>query len=188
MSTFGALQSKRQIRKPEKDTPVLDIYIDADACAVKEEIYRVAAALTSTAGVRRRQHRACLRVPAGDWVQAVLPPEGFGSVDDWIAEHAESRRHYRHALPTSRLAERGPAQGRRPCHPDPKGHAFTEDSIGEAGDGLRALMDELRPNGDGDRWTVADDQAGPLALPIAARRDDPCDPEEDRVRRSTTTY
>jgi uncharacterized protein YaiI (UPF0178 family) len=118
---------------------LLDIYIDADACAVKEEIYRVA--------LRYDLHvfvvaNSVLRVPAGDWVQAVLPPEGFGSVDDWIAEHAETGDIVVTAdIP---LAERCLRKGARVI--GPKGHAFTEDSIGEAM-ATRALMDELRQMG-----------------------------------------
>lgn len=118
---------------------LLDIYIDADACAVKEEIYRVALRYQLRVFVVAN---TVLRVPAGDWVQAVLPPEGFGSVDDWIAEHAGAGDIVVTAdIP---LAERGLQKGAHVL--GPKGHAFTEDSIGEAM-ATRALMDELRQMG-----------------------------------------
>jgi uncharacterized protein len=118
---------------------LLDIYIDADACPVKEEVYRVAQRYGLRVFVVAN---SVLRVPAGDWVQAVLPPEGFGSVDDWIAEHAESGDIVVTAdIP---LAERCLRKSARVL--GPKGHVFTEDSIGEAM-ATRALMDDLRQMG-----------------------------------------
>jgi uncharacterized protein YaiI (UPF0178 family) len=118
---------------------LLDIYIDADACPVKDETYRVAQRYGLRVFVVAN---SVLRVPAGDWVQAVLPPEGFGSVDDWIAEHAEPGDIVITAdIP---LAERCLQKNARVI--GPKGHAFTEDSIGEAM-ATRALMDDLRQMG-----------------------------------------
>jgi uncharacterized protein len=118
---------------------LLDIYIDADACPVKDETYRVALRYGLRVFVVAN---SVLRVPAGDWVQAVLPPEGFGSVDDWIAEHAEPGDIVITAdIP---LAERCLQKNARVV--GPKGYAFTEDSIGEAM-ATRALMDDLRQMG-----------------------------------------
>jgi len=118
---------------------LLDIYIDADACPVKDETYRVAQRYGLRVFVVAN---SVLRVPAGDWVQAVLPPEGFGSVDDWIAEHAGPGDIVITAdIP---LAERCLQKNARVI--GPKGHAFTEDSIGEAM-ATRALMDDLRQMG-----------------------------------------
>jgi uncharacterized protein len=118
---------------------LLDIYIDADACPVKEEIYRVALRYQLRVFVVAN---IVLRVPAGEWAQAVLPPEGFGSVDDWIAEHADAGDIVVTAdIP---LAERCLLKSASVL--GPKGHAFTEDSIGEAL-ATRALMDELRQMG-----------------------------------------
>ena len=61
------------------------ILIDADACPVKEEIYRVA--------VRHRVQvrvvsNAYFRVPVSERVQRVVVSDGFDAADDWIAEHA----------------------------------------------------------------------------------------------------
>jgi uncharacterized protein YaiI (UPF0178 family) len=118
---------------------LLNIYIDADACPVKEETYRVA---------RRYQLKvfvvsnAGMHVPAGDWLQAVVLPGGFSAVDDWIAENAgEGDIVVTADMP---LAERCLKKGARVL--GPKGQHFDEDSIGSAL-ATRALMEELRQMG-----------------------------------------
>jgi uncharacterized protein len=62
---------------------VLIVYVDADACPVKEEVYRVAARYQVRVAVVAK---APLRVPVGGRVELVVRP-GFGA-DDWIAEQA----------------------------------------------------------------------------------------------------
>ncbi len=63
------------------------IYLDADACPVKEQVYRVAARyavpLTVVANAR-------LRIPELPRLQAelVVVPGSPDAADDWIAEHA----------------------------------------------------------------------------------------------------
>ena len=62
-----------------------NIYIDADACPVKEETVRVA-----------NRHRlsahfvsnAYMRLPQGYDVRRVVVSDGFDAADDWIAERA----------------------------------------------------------------------------------------------------
>ena len=118
---------------------MLDIYIDADACPVKEETYRVA---------RRYGLRVLvvsnspMRVPDADWLEAVVLPKGFGQVDDWIADHT----HQGDIVITADipLADRCLQQGAEVL--GPKGHAFTEDSIGAAL-ATRALQENLRQMG-----------------------------------------
>ncbi len=63
---------------------MLTVYIDADACPVKEEVYRVARRYNMPVEVVAN---APLRVPAGDRIELVVRP-GFGAADDWIAEQA----------------------------------------------------------------------------------------------------
>ena len=63
---------------------MLTVYIDADACPVKDEIYRVARRYALPVAVVAN---APLRVPAGDRIEMVVRP-GFGAADDWIAEQA----------------------------------------------------------------------------------------------------
>ncbi len=60
------------------------IYVDADACPVKDAVYRVARRYGLRVAVVAN---APLRVPADPRVELVVRP-GFGAVDDWIAEQA----------------------------------------------------------------------------------------------------
>jgi uncharacterized protein YaiI (UPF0178 family) len=114
------------------------IYIDADACPVKDEVYRVARRYAVAVKVVAN---AALRVPAEPLVDMVLRP-GFGAADDWIAERAGPGDVVVTAdVP---LAARCVAKGARVL--DPKGRPFTEDAIGEAL-ATRDLMDELRQGG-----------------------------------------
>ncbi len=63
----------------------MTIYVDADACPVKEEIYRVAARHAVPVIVVANTP---LRVPPRDDIEAVHVQGGFEAVDDWIAERA----------------------------------------------------------------------------------------------------
>jgi len=118
----------------------MPIYVDGDACPVKDEVYRVA-----------RRHgvkvfvvsNSPFRVPAEDLIEAVVVKGGFDAADDWIAERIGSDDVAVTAdIP---LAERCLARGGRVI--GPKGHPFTEDSIGEAM-ATRALLDMLRQSGE----------------------------------------
>jgi uncharacterized protein len=117
---------------------MLTIYIDADACPVKDEVYRVARRYEMRVAVVAN---APLRVPADARVELVVRP-GFGAADDWIAERAGPGDVVVTAdIP---LAARCLAKGARVL--DPKGHPFTDNDIGSAL-ALRDLMDELRQGG-----------------------------------------
>ncbi len=63
---------------------MLTIYIDADACPVKDEIYKVARRYDMRVAVVAN---APLRVPADALFELVVRL-GFGAADDWIAEQA----------------------------------------------------------------------------------------------------
>jgi uncharacterized protein YaiI (UPF0178 family) len=62
-----------------------EIFVDADACPVKDEIYRVA--LRHGAAVRVVSNSP-FRVPVDPLIARVLVSDGFDAADDWIAEHA----------------------------------------------------------------------------------------------------
>jgi uncharacterized protein YaiI (UPF0178 family) len=118
---------------------LLNIYIDADACPVKEEVYRVAKRYGLHVFVVSNNG---MRVPSGDWLQAVVLPGAGSTVDDWIAEQAGAGDIVITAdIP---LAARCLPKGARVL--GPKGHLFTEDDIGEAL-ATRALLEELRQQG-----------------------------------------
>ncbi|MGH7169657.1 MAG: YaiI/YqxD family protein [Gemmataceae bacterium] len=117
---------------------MLTIYIDADACPVKDEIYRVARRYTMRVAVVANTP---LRVPADALFELVVR-SGFGAADDWIAEQAGSGDIVITAdIP---LAARCLEKEARVL--DPKGHPFSENDIGSVL-ALRDLRDELRQGG-----------------------------------------
>ncbi len=116
------------------------ILVDADACPVKEEIYKVAfrhevaVVLVSNAYLRLPQHPLLSQVVVSD---------GFDAADDHIAEIA----HPKAVVITSDipLAERALKAGAMALKPN--GRPFTENSIGMAL-ATRAIMSDLRAGGD----------------------------------------
>ncbi|MBN2489575.1 MAG: YaiI/YqxD family protein [Planctomycetes bacterium] len=122
---------------------VLEIFVDADACPVKEEIYRIA-----------RRHGLRVRVVSNSWMRVPLDPQlelvvvdkQFNQADDWIAERAgEDDIVISADIP---LAARCLRNGARVL--GPTGRAFTEDSIGEAL-ATRELLATLREAGEETR-------------------------------------
>jgi hypothetical protein len=62
---------------------LIDIYVDADACPVKDEVYQVA----GRHGLHVLLVANTLRVAPGTGVEMVVVEEGPDAADDWIAEH-----------------------------------------------------------------------------------------------------
>jgi uncharacterized protein YaiI (UPF0178 family) len=117
---------------------MLTIYIDADACPVKDEVYRVARRYAVRVVVVAN---ASLWVPNDAAVELVVRP-GFGAADDWIAEHIGPGDVAITAdVP---LAARCVAKGAVVV--DPKGRLLNADTVGEAL-AVRDLMDGLRQAG-----------------------------------------
>ena len=101
----------------------MKIYVDADACPVKEQIYRVAARYGLPVMVVANSP---LRVPVQDDVEAVHVPGGFEAVDDWIAAQVAAGDVVATAdiLLAARVVDRGAV-----CI-DFRGKEFTADAIG----------------------------------------------------------
>ncbi len=117
---------------------MLTIYVDADACPVKAEVYRVAERYELSVKVVAN---APLKVPTTARIELVVRT-GFGAADDWIAEQAGVGDVVITAdIP---LAARCLAKEARVL--DAKGREFTESDIGSAL-ALRELMDGLRQGG-----------------------------------------
>ena len=73
---------------PSPTAAPVTILVDADACPVKEEIYRVAERFGAQVRV---VSNSPFRVPVSARVQRVVVSDGFDAADDWIADHADAR-------------------------------------------------------------------------------------------------
>ncbi|QNO25435.1 YaiI/YqxD family protein [Sphingopyxis sp. OPL5] len=118
------------------------ILVDADACPVKDEIYRVAWRHEVAVKVVSNSR---LRVPDHPLIERITVSDGFDAADDWIAEAATPRS----IVVTSDilLADRALKTGATVLAPT--GKPFTLASIGPA-IATRAIMADLRAGmGDG---------------------------------------
>ncbi len=117
------------------------ILVDADACPVKEEIYKVA--WRHQVPVRIVSN-AFLRVPAHPLIERVVVSGAFDAADDWIAERADAGAVV--VTGDILLADRCLKAGAAVIAPN--GKAFTGASIGAA-IATRAIMADLRAGADG---------------------------------------
>jgi uncharacterized protein YaiI (UPF0178 family) len=118
----------------------IDIYVDADACPVKNEIYRVA----ERHGLKTYVvSNSFIAVPRTELIERVIVANTSDAADDWIAEHAtRGDIVVTNDVP---LASRCIKEGAQVL--GSTGHPFTESSIGMAL-ATRNLMDELRSAGE----------------------------------------
>lgn len=117
------------------------IYVDADACPVREEVYRVAGRLDVAVHVVSNGSRP-IRPPAQPGITMVVVPSGPDAADDWIAERIGDRDVC--ATADIPLAARCLANGAWAL--DFKGREWTGDNIGAALAG-RAIGQHLRETG-----------------------------------------
>jgi uncharacterized protein len=117
---------------------MLVIYVDADACPVKEEVYRVARRYGMHVVVVAN---ATLRVPVDALIDLVVR-RGFGAADDWIAEQAGTGD----VVVTADIPLAARCLANNALVLDPKGRPFTDKDIGSTL-AMRNLMDELRQGG-----------------------------------------
>jgi uncharacterized protein YaiI (UPF0178 family) len=118
----------------------LRILVDADACPVKEEIYKVAFRHGVPVNIVSNSH---LRVPAHPLIERIVVSDGFDAADDWIAE--ASAPHCVVVTADILLADRCLKAGAAVLAPN--GKPFTTSSIGSA-IATRAIMADLRAGGD----------------------------------------
>jgi len=120
---------------------VIAIFVDADACPVKDEVYGVAARYDLRVFVVAN---AAMRVPPGAGAELVVVGRDFDAADDWIAANARGGDVV--VTADILLAARCLESGARVLGTD--GRPFTEESIGGAL-ASRALNQELRERGVG---------------------------------------
>jgi uncharacterized protein YaiI (UPF0178 family) len=120
--------------------PSITIYVDADACPVKQEVYRVAERHGALVVV---VSNSPIAVPREPFIERVVVPLGPDKADDYIAE----RSHTGVIVITADvpLAARAVKAGAAAIAPN--GKPFTADSIGMAL-ATRNLMDQLRSAGE----------------------------------------
>jgi uncharacterized protein len=116
------------------------ILVDADACPVKDEVYKVAWRREVPVRV---VSNARIRVPDHPLIERVLVSDAFDAADDWIAEQADARAVV--VTGDILLADRCLKAGATVLGHN--GKPFTGASIGSA-IATRAIMADLRAGGD----------------------------------------
>lgn len=118
----------------------VQILVDADACPVKEEIYRTAYRHEVPVMIVSNSH---FRIPDHPLIKRTVVSDAFDAADDWIAEAAGAKTV---VITTDiLLADRCLKLGATVIAPT--GKAFTANSIGAA-IATRAIMADLRAGGD----------------------------------------
>ena len=118
----------------------LHIYVDADACPVKDEIYKVALRRDVAVTI---VSNSPIRIPVHPLLGRIVVGAGFDEADDWIAERADSTSVV--ITGDILLADRCLKAGAAVLAPN--GKPFTTASIGNA-IAVRAIMADLRAGGD----------------------------------------
>ena len=116
------------------------IYVDADACPVKDETYRVAQRYGLKTFV---VSNSFMMIPSHPLIERVIVDAGPDAADDWIAERARPGDIV--VTQDIPLADRALRAGASAVAPT--GRPFTADSIGQAL-AQRALMEQLRSSGE----------------------------------------
>ncbi|BCA58388.1 YaiI/YqxD family protein [Sphingomonas sp. HMP6] len=118
----------------------LHIYVDADACPVKDEIYKVALRREIAVTI---VSNSPIRIPIHPLLSRIVVGAGFDEADDWIAERADAASVV--VTGDILLADRCLKAGAAVLAPN--GKPFTTASIGNA-IAVRAIMADLRAGGD----------------------------------------
>lgn len=119
---------------------MIRILVDADACPVKDEIYKVALRHEVSVII---VSNSPIRIPAHPLLSRVIVSDGFDAADDWIADQCDAWSIC--VTNDILLADRCLKTGAKVIAPT--GKAFTPNSIGSA-IATRAIMADLRAGGD----------------------------------------
>ena len=114
----------------------LRILVDADACPVKDEVYKVAWRHEVPVSI---VSNSPIRVPEHPLIERVVVSSGFDAADDWIAERSDAKTVV--VTADILLADRCIKAGAAVI--SPSGKPFTANSIGAAV-ATRAIMADLR--------------------------------------------
>jgi uncharacterized protein YaiI (UPF0178 family) len=119
---------------------LLHVFVDADACPVKQEVYRVAGRYRLEVTLVTN---SWMRVPGESWIALEVVTDGLDAADDWIVEHVQA--HDIVITADIPLASRCLQKGARVI--GSTGKPFTEVNIGEAV-ATRDLLSDLRGAGE----------------------------------------
>ncbi len=119
---------------------MLEIFVDADACPVKEEVYRVAKRYGLVVTI---VSNTWMRVPQEQWIKIVVVEKNLDAADDWIAEHVDEYS----IVVTADIPLAARCLDKRALVLGSTGHQFNEDNIGDSL-ATRDLMAELREYGE----------------------------------------
>ena len=140
MGYHPANRARRLHQEMTPDLSTTRIYVDADACPVKEEIYRVAARHALPVSVVAGNF---IRVPQEPSIERVAAGSGMDAADDWIAERAgRGDIVVTSDIPLASRCVKAAAEVIAP-----NGKPFTEQSIGMTL-AVRNLMTDLRSSGE----------------------------------------
>jgi uncharacterized protein YaiI (UPF0178 family) len=128
-----------EVLEDPRSPPAIRIFVDADACPVKPEIYRVAERYALKVIVVAN---AFMAVPRSKLIERVIVADGPDAADDWIAERAGETD----IVVTADIPLAGRALRKGAAVIGPTGKPFTEDSIGMAL-ATRDLLTDLRSAG-----------------------------------------
>jgi len=119
---------------------MLHIFIDADACPVKKEVYRVAKRYKLNVTLVAN---SWMRIPDESWLSLEIVKDGLDEADDWIVEKVQPNDIVISAdipLASRCLKKEASVIG-------PTGNPFTKDNIGDAV-ATRDLLTNIRSTGE----------------------------------------
>jgi uncharacterized protein YaiI (UPF0178 family) len=118
---------------------VFIILIDADACPVKEETYRVAKRYNLNVIL---VSNTWMRIPNADWLEQIVVNDHPDAADDWIVEQSTDQD----IVITADIPLAGRCLEKNARVMSPRGRYYTENDIGEALSN-RNLREQLRDMG-----------------------------------------
>jgi uncharacterized protein len=118
----------------------ITIYIDADACPVKDETYKVAARFGLRSVV---VSNSLIQIPKSDIITRMIVDSGPDMADDWIVETVVAGD----VVITNDIPLAGRVLTKSAHAIAPNGRPFTQDSIGQDLS-TRALMEHIRSTGE----------------------------------------
>jgi uncharacterized protein YaiI (UPF0178 family) len=125
--------------EPQTQPAAIRIFVDADACPVKAEVYRVAERYGLKVFVVANSY---MNVPRSDMIERVIVNDGPDAADHWIAERAGPSD----IVITADIPLAGRCVRKGATVIGPTGKPFTDDSIGMAL-ATRDLLTDLRSAG-----------------------------------------